>query len=75
MKILKVTNLYEMSQTLGTNLNQCSDQTTLNNVDDDFGDVSFDINSAVTPKLPKRDFNIATLTPEKLEQLKKSSKP
>ena len=73
MKVLKVTNMYEMSQLLGTNLNQCSDQTTLNNVDDDFGDAPLEFNSAITPELPHRDFNIATLTPEKLEQLRKSS--
>jgi hypothetical protein len=71
VKTLKVTNMYEMSQLLGTNLNSVSEQITIDNIDDDFGDAPLDFNNAVTPELPQRDFNIATLTPEKLEQLRK----
>lgn len=73
MKTLKVTNMYEMSQVLGTNLNGVDTSISIDDVDDDFGDAPLDFNNAVTPKLPQRDFNIATLTPEKLEQLRKGS--
>ena len=61
----------QMFDVLKINPNQGSDLTTLDNIDDDFGDAPLDFNNAVTPELPQRDFNIATLTPEKLEQLRK----
>ena len=63
----------QMFDVLKMNPNQGSDLTTLYDVDDDIGDISLNINNAITPELPHRDFNIATLTPEKLETLKKSS--
>ena len=73
MKTLTVTNMAQMFNVLQMNPNQSCNQTTLTDIDDDFGDVCLDITSATTPELPQRDFNIATLTPEKLEQLKKGS--
>lgn len=73
MKTIKVTDMYEMSKVLGTNLNIYNEQTNLDDIDDDFGDTPLDFNNAITPELPHRDFNIATLTPEKLEQLRKGS--
>ena len=73
MKTLRITNMTEMSQILGTNLNKSDYTTLLDDIDDDFGDVSLNFNNATTPELPHRDFNIATLTPEKLKQLRKSS--
>lgn len=73
MKTLTVTNMAQMFDVLKINPNQGSDLTTLDDIDDDFGDAPLDFNNAVTPELPQRDFNIATLTPEKLEQLRKSS--
>lgn len=63
----------QMFDVLKMNPNQGSDLTTLDNVDDDFGDAPLDFNNAVTPELPQRDFNIVTLTPEKLEQLRRGS--
>ena len=63
----------QMFDVLKINPNHGSDLTTLDDVDDDIGDTSLDFNNAVTPELPQRDFNIATLTPEKLEQLRKGS--
>lgn len=74
MKTLKVTNMLEMSQVLNIDLNTVDNITSLEDVDDDFGNVPIDLSSAVTPELPHRDFNIATLTPEKLNELRKSSK-
>lgn len=73
MKTIKVTDMYELSKVLGTNLNIYNEQTNLDDIDDDFGDTPLDFNNAITPELPHRDFNIATLTPEKLEQLRKGS--
>ena len=63
----------QMFDVLKINPNQGSELTTLDDIDDDIGDVSLDISTAVTPELPHRDFNIATLTPDKLEQLRKGS--
>lgn len=74
MKIITVTNMAQMFDILKINPNQGSELTTLDDIDDDFGDAHLDFNDAITPELPQRNFNIATLTPEKLEQLKKSSK-
>lgn len=73
MKILTVTNMNQMFDVLNVNPNQGSELTTLNDIDDDFGNVSPTINNAATPVLPQRNFNIATLTPEKLEELKRIS--
>lgn len=73
MKTLTVTNMAQMFDVLKINPNQGSDLTTLDDIDDDFGDAPLDFNNAVTPELPQRNFNIATLTPEKLEQLRKGS--
>ena len=73
MKTLKVTNMAQMFDVLKMNPNQGSDLTTLNDIDDDIGCISLNINNAITPELPQRDFNIATLTPDKLEQLRKGS--
>ena len=73
MKTITVTNMAQMFDVLKMNPNQNSEQTDLENIDDDFGDAPLDFNTAVTPELPQRDFNIATLTPEKLEQLRKGS--
>lgn len=74
MKTIKVTNMSEMFTALNINPNEVDTSISIDDVDDDFGDVPLDFNNAVTPELSQRDFNIATLTPEKLEQLKKSSK-
>ena len=74
MKTIKVTNMSEMFTALNMNPNGVDTSISIDEVDDDFGDAPLDFNNAVTPELPHRDFNIATLTPEKLEQLKKSSR-
>ena len=74
MKTFTVTNMAQMFDVLKMNPNQGSDLTTLDDIDDDIGDVSLNINNAITHELPQRNFNIATLTPEKLEELRKSSK-
>ena len=74
MKTIRVTNMTEMFTALNMNPNGVNTSLTIDNVDDDFGDAPLDFNNAVAPELPHRDFNIATLTPEKLKQLKKSSK-
>lgn len=74
MKTIKVTNMAEMFTALNMNPDEVNTSISIDNIDDDFGDTPLDFNTAVTPELPQRDFNIATLTPEKLEQLKKSSK-
>lgn len=74
MKTLTVTNMQQMFDVLNINPNQGNELTTLDDIDDDFGDVALDINNAITPELPQREFNIATLTPEKLNELRKSSK-
>ena len=74
MKTIKVTNMSEMFTTLNMNPNGVDTSISIDDVDDDFGDALLDFNNAVTPELPQRDFNIATLTPEKLEQLRKGSK-
>ena len=74
MKTLTVTNMAQMFDVLKMNPNQGSELTTLDDIDDDIGDVYLNINNATTPELPQRNFNIATLTPEKLEELRKSSK-
>lgn len=73
MRVLKITNMFEMSEVLDTNLNIVDETTILEDVDDDFGQNSLDIKSAITPELPHRDFNIATLTPEKLDELRRGS--
>lgn len=73
MKVIKVTNISEMFTALNMNPNGVDTSTSIDDIDDDFGDAPLDINNAVTPELPQRDFNIATLTPEKLEELRKGS--
>ena len=73
MKTIKVTNMSEMFAALNMNPNGVNTSISIDNVDDDFGDAPLDFNNAVTPELPQRDFNVATLTPEKLEQLRKGS--
>ena len=76
MRTIKVTNLKEMSEVLGIGSNDTSTITDLDDIDDtmDFELAQVGMVEAVTPELPQRNFNIATLTPDKLEQLKKSSK-
>lgn len=66
--------MLEMFDVLGINPNQGSEETDIDNIDDDFGELSLNLSSANTPTLPQREFNIATLTPQKLEELRKSSK-
>ena len=73
MKTIKVTNMAEMFTALNMNPNGVDTSISIDNVDDDFGNAQLEFNNAVTPELPHRDFNIATLTPEKLEQLRKGS--
>lgn len=73
MKTIKVTNMSEMFTALNMNPNGVDTSISIDDVDDDFGDALLDFNNAVTPELPHRNFNIATLTPEKLEQLRKGS--
>ena len=73
MKTLTVTNMAQMFSVLRMNPNQGSNLTTLDDIDDDIGDICLDVNDAITPELPHRDFNIRTLTPEKLEELRKGS--
>lgn len=73
MKTIKVTNMEEMFSRLNINPNNVDTSTNIEDIDDDFGDAPLDFNNAITPELPHRDFNIATLTSEKLEKLRKSS--
>ena len=73
MKTIKVTNMAEMFTALNMNPNGVDTSTNIEDIDDDFGDAPLDFNNAITPELPRRDFNIATLTPEKLAQLRKGS--
>ena len=73
MKTIKVTNMSEMFTALNMHPNGVNTSISIDDVDDDFEDAQLEFNNAVTPELPHRDFNIATLTPEKLEQLRKSS--
>lgn len=73
MKTIKVTNMAEMFTALNINPNGIDTSVSIDAIDDDFGGAPLDFNNAVTPELPQRDFNIATLTPEKLEQLRKGS--
>ena len=73
MKTIKVTNMSEMFAALNMNPNGVDTSISIDDVDDDFGDAPLDFSNAVTPELPQRNFTIATLTPEKLEQLRKSS--
>ena len=72
MKTIKVTNMAEMFAALNMNPNGVDTSISIDDIDDDFGDTPLDFNNAVTPELPRRDFTIATLTPEKLEQLKRT---
>ena len=74
MKTIKVTNMAEMFTALNMNPNGIDTSINIDDVDDDFGDAPLDFNNAITPELSQRDFNMATLTPEKLGQLKNSSK-
>ena len=73
MKTIKVTNMSEMFTALNMNPNGVDTSISIDDVDDDFGDAPLDFKNALIPELPQRDFNIATLTPEKLEQLRKGS--
>ena len=76
MKTIKVTNMSDMFTALNMNPNGVDTSISIDDIDDiddDFGDAPLDFNNAVTPELPQRNFNIATLTPEKLEQLRKGS--
>ena len=73
MKTIKVTNITEMFTALNINPNGVDTSISIDDVDDDFGDAPLDFNNAVTPELPQRDFNIRTLTSEKLDELRKSS--
>lgn len=61
----------EMFSALNMNPNGVDTSISIDDVDDDFGDAPLDITKAVTPELPQRDFNIRTLTPEKLNELRK----
>lgn len=71
MKTFTVTNITQMFDVLQINPNQNCNQTTLTDIDDEFGDAPLDFNNAITPELPHRDFNIATLTPERLANMRK----
>lgn len=73
MNTIKVTNIEEMFTALNMNTNGLDTSISIDDVDDDFGDVHLDFNNVVTCELPQRDFNIATLTSEKLEELRKGS--
>lgn len=73
MKTIKVTNMAEMFKALNMNPNGVDTSTNIEDIDDDFGYAPLDFKNAITPELPHREFNIATLTPEKLEQLRKGS--
>ena len=61
----------EMFTALNMNPNGIDTSISIDDIDDDFGDAQLDFNNAVTPELPHRDFNISTLTPEKLDKLRK----
>lgn len=76
MKTIVVTNLKQMSEQLGVGLNETCSITNLDDIDDtmDFELAQIGLVGAVAPELPHRDFNIATLTQDKLEELKKSSR-
>ena len=71
MKTIKVTNMSEMFTALNMNPNGVDTSIRIDDVDDDFGDAPLDFNNAVTPELPHKDFNIATLTPERLANMRK----
>ena len=73
MKTIKVTNMSEMFTALNMNPNGVDTSISIDDIDDDFGDAPLDFNNAITPELPRRNFNIATLTPEKLDELRKGS--
>ena len=74
MNTIKVTNMAEMFTALNMNPNGVDTSISIDDVDDDMGHVSLYVNNAITTKLPQRDFNIATLTPEKLDELKNEHK-
>ena len=74
MKTIKITNMSEMFTALNMNPNGVDTSISIDEVDDDFGDAPLNFNNAITPELPHRDFNIATLTNEKLNELKNSGK-
>lgn len=71
MKTIKVTNMEEMFSRLNINPNNVDTSTNIEDIDDDFGDAPLDFNNAITPELPQREFNIRTLTQEKLEELRR----
>lgn len=60
-----------MFSALNMNPNEVNTDVNLDDIDDDFGDAPLDMIKAITPELPQRDFNIRTLTPEKLNELRK----
>lgn len=74
MRTLKVTNMFEMSQVLGISLNTQNESTTIDDIDDDPGITELSLANAITPELLQRDFNIATLTQEKLEKMLRDGK-
>ena len=71
MKTIKVTNMAEMFTAFEMNPNEVDTSISIDDIDDDFGDTPLDFNNAVTPELPQRNFNIATLTPERLANMRK----
>ena len=76
MKTITVTNLKQMSEMLGIHLNEPASITDLEDIDDtmDYDLVQVGLVGAVAPELPHRDFTIATLTQQKLDELRKGSK-
>lgn len=72
---IKVTSLKELEELIGplSSDKATVDYTALDDIDDtmDIDLAKMGLVGAITPELPQRDFNIRTLTNDKLEQLKK----
>ena len=61
----------EMFSALNMNPNEVNTEVTIDDIDDNIGNELLDLNKAITPELPQRDFNIRTLTSDKLDELRK----
>ena len=70
---IKVASLKDLEELIGKpTVNQSIDYTDLEDIDDtmDIDLARMGLVGAITPELPQRDFNIRTITPEKLAELK-----
>ena len=73
MKTLEVTNLKQMAEVLGLDVNSICSTTDLDDIDDSMSIELAEVGlvGAITPELPQREFNIRTLTQEKLDELRR----